>query len=260
MNTVWRFTDIEFVSLWEELREGALPRPFAFTARTPYLADYRRCKAAARERMRNKLGNGFGHVLTAIARPDIRVIAYGRHRSGDPAAVTRLLGVRRGEQAYLVSQLPGETFWHSGGYLVAQHEVLSLAWAVVDALPESQPGRFAEVPLEIQSGQRDDMDYRYGQRVAHEWSEDSVGNRVAKFLDSTVIRAGGIEVCQGASRFGPRGISRNRLDWRDLNDDGRYVINGNPPVSAVGVDEKKMVSLINSEIAIVVREIRDQRL
>ncbi|MEU4342430.1 hypothetical protein AB0H00_14360 [Nocardia sp. NPDC023852] len=39
----------------------------------------------------------------------------------------------------------------------------------------------------------------------------------------------GIE--QGRLRFGPRGITRRALAWRDLADDGRYVITRGTPRS-----------------------------
>ncbi|MEU7631994.1 ESX secretion-associated protein EspG [Nocardia sp. NPDC049220] len=261
MSGFWRLTDIEFVVLWEELKEGGMPSPFVFTAATPYYDDYLREKYEVRERLPTTLAAEMGDVLQAVARPDIRVLAHGRDARDpdDPSGIVRLLGVRRGGQGYLLTQLPGKTVWHSGGFTVAECDVLSLADTLVAALPEVAAGRLGEISLAPQDGQHQQMDYSFRRLVAHELSEDAAEYRSAKFLRSTPARAGMIEICQGSSRFGPRGVVRRGFGWRDLVDDGRYAITGDNPLVARGVDTKGLIALINAEIAEVVRAIKDEQ-
>ncbi|MEV6273920.1 ESX secretion-associated protein EspG [Nocardia sp. NPDC051832] len=258
MTSRWELSDLEFVALWEPFRAGTVPRPFQFTSRIPDYDDYQREKEAIRDRMRNTLGQELGGALEAAACPDIRVVVAGYDGADpkDPKAQVRLLAVRRGGLGYVLVQLPGETQWHSGGYIIAEHDALVLAMAVAEALPDKSAGRLGRLVLPRQG---DDMDHSYQRSVAHELTHDPDRDRAVEFRRSQICGQGSIEISQGSSRFGPRGIVRRVLSWRDLDRDGRYAVTAaNPPV-AIGAGAERLAGLINAEIAEVVLAIKDER-
>ncbi|WP_328393386.1 ESX secretion-associated protein EspG [Nocardia sp. NBC_00416] len=260
MRHTWAFSDLEFVVLWNQLREDFLPRPFVFTSRTPLYGDYLRERREALERLHDTMDPAFEGVLERVARPDIRLIARGldRRAPGSPEGSIRLLAVRHGDYGYLLKQLPGETIDHSGGFTVTECDPLKLADAIAAELPEDRSGRRSHLalhpPIAVEAG----VDHSFG-RLSLWDSGDDPAESAVQFLQSAVARFGVIEIGQGTSRFGPRGRVIRRLGWRDLVDDGRYVITDENPPIATGVDSERLTAKINAEITEVVRAIRDER-
>ncbi|WP_024803488.1 ESX secretion-associated protein EspG [Nocardia sp. BMG51109] len=257
MSRRWRFSDVELVGLWESEREGALPWPFAALARIPYYDDYEQAKHEARARIRADFGPVIHDVITALSRPDIRIAVFGwddRDR-GNPEAMVRLLGVRAAGAGFVVKQLPGESIWHSGGYVVIECTAVDLARTAIGELPHAEPGTVEEIVLPTYGG-RDDVDYEYRRSVV---SEPPIHHRSEEFLRRPTSLIGRIDIVQGRSRFGPRGITHHKLEWRDVIDDGRYSIttdNGDP--IATPVDADRFAAVINSRVAQVVRVIKDE--
>lgn len=260
MNRRWNFTDLEFVVLCESADEDRLPPPFVFTSRTLLYDDFLREKARARNRLEARLGRSFEHILQALFHPDIRVVVdgWGGPEASDPERCVRLYAARRGDIGYVVQQLPGETIWHSGGFVMAECDAVELADAIASLLPSVDAGRRPDVVI-VTDNPSDEMDYAYGQSAVEDSFDDSVLHRSAIFLGWPTSTTGIIEVVQGNSRFGPRGISRRQIRWRDLIDDGRYAITTDVPSIAVGVDIPRLRTMINNEIATVIRAIKDER-
>ncbi|MGO4649489.1 ESX secretion-associated protein EspG [Nocardia sp. 2YAB30] len=261
MRRIWRFTDIEFVVLWQPLKEDFLPKPFVFTSRIPRYTDYLRELRETSERLGATMDPAFDDVLDVVARPDIRVVVRGVDGKNpqNPKGSIRLLAVRRGEQAYLLTQLPGETLGHSGGFTVAECDPLRLADAVVAELPAVAAGRQGEIVLVGGADAGDDTDYAYGRSQLWDPVEDMVHSRADRFLRSAVTSVGGIEISQGTSRFGPRGRVSRVLGWRDLDGDGRYAISADTPPVAVAADSKRLVTMINAQVVVIIRAIKDER-
>jgi hypothetical protein len=260
MNRQWQFTDVEFVALWEQTRLGPVPDPLVFLSRTPLYDDYRREKEQARTRLSSQLDESFAGVLDALAEPDIRlrVNAWGGHDPHDPDCRIRMLAVRRGSCGYLVDQLGAETIWHSGGYIVTECDAVHVADAVVDALPDTEPGSRPEVELPAGPGGSAELDYDYGQSVCSTDGYGTMEQRSYQFLNAPVTRIGRIDILQGRSKYGPRGITPHTVHWRDHADDGRYAIVPGLPPRAVAMHSAGFTTTINAAIAQVVRAIRDE--
>lgn len=260
MSSTWRFGDLEFVVLWERLTGENLPAPFIFTSRTPLLFDYLREKREEAERLEAKWDRSLDHFAQVVARPDLRIVVTG-FDARDPQRADgriRMIALRRGERGYLMKQLPGETYMHSSGFEVRECDALRLADEVADALPESEAGREADITL-VDPRQNATVEHEVGRTIIDDVFGDSVNYRSKKFLATVPVRMGTIEVVQGYSEYGPRGAAVYGLQWRDLQDDGRYAISGEPPHVAVAVDRKRLITLINSRVAEVVRRIKDER-
>ncbi len=80
-----------------------------------------------------------------------------------------------------------------------------------------------------------------------------------EFLSAPTHSAGVVEIEQGTAVFGPQGIARRRLEWRDLEGDGRYLIDAQHPPTASGAGARQVREMIDIEIAQVVQVIDDER-
>ncbi|MEU7628734.1 ESX secretion-associated protein EspG [Nocardia sp. NPDC049220] len=244
MRRTWDLTDLEFAAAWSAAGEEQLPQPLLYTSRTELLADSERELRQAAVRVRATHGAALDPVLAVLGRPDIRVVVHGRS-PGDPDSPNgqiRLHACRLRRTGYLVTQLPGETRWHSGGYTIVELDALDLAKAVVDALPTVGPGRYRDIVLP-EGG------------IDH---GEAIRTRANRFLALPAAMTGSVTVLQGHSAFGPRGISSRTVRWRDLADDGRYVITGSPS-AANGADARRMAAAINNAIAHIVAAIQEER-
>lgn len=254
------FGDLEFVVLWEKAGHDFLPVPFLATSRTPGYRDYLREKDETWERLRGVTDQSVETMLRVLAHPDIAIEVQGRCGRDplDPKASIRLLAVRAGMDGYLIEQLPGETVCHSAGFTVRGCPVTELAQAVVGALPAVDPGARAEVVL-VDREDAEEVDYGYGESLVHDSAEGSAAARGREFLCHPTSRIGMIDVVQARSKYGPRGRTRHRLEWRDLDGDGRYVIEDRRPPLAIPAGAARLTTLINVRIAEIVRDIRDER-
>ncbi|MFI1915033.1 ESX secretion-associated protein EspG [Nocardia sp. NPDC020380] len=257
MLRTWKFTDLEFLALWEDLGEESLPFPLVFSSRTEWWDDHLANMARARQRLSLR-EDDFDEVLRALRMPEIRIEVQGwdgRDRLAAESSI-RLYGVRSGEAGFLVTQWPGETVRHSAGFTVAEYWASELTDAVVAALPETAAGRGPEMVL-AEAEDTEDIDFGFGLSPAHERLEGTVVDRAADFLAVPVPSMGTIDIVQGRSRFGPRGITRHRIEWRDLEDDGRYVVTGEHPPVAAPADRRRMVATLEahlSEVALVIAD------
>jgi len=258
-------TDLEFLVLWEETGHDTFPLPLSFATdlRDRVLFDH--AKFEVRERLAADRDPSVDLMLPALAHPDVYIAVHG-HDGAEPLlpdGSIRIYAARRGDQGYVVRQLPGNTIWHSSGFVVSTCDAIQLADAIVRELPPEPAGRHSNIPLHQENPAFDtepesfaDLDF-----VQYEDEEqEDPGRRLAEYLfTAPAHRIGRIDISQGSSRFGPRGIVRRRLGWRDLIDDGRYTLTADTPATAYGTDVARMVNMINTEIAAVIRAIKDER-
>ncbi|WP_328394857.1 ESX secretion-associated protein EspG [Nocardia sp. NBC_00416] len=253
----WSLTGLEFAALWEGMREsGALPAPFVLTCRIPLYRDYCAAKRAAGTAVRSRLGSDIEDVLDVVAKPDIRIVANAMNLVTGGVR-TRLNAARRGGHAYLVEQVRGEPGAHGGEFVFREYGVVELGAAVASCFSDAEPGRLRCVDLSTHVDT--DMDQEYGRYLTREPAEDPAWRRTEEFLRTPVVDIGAMLIAQGVSRFGPRQTARRVLEWRDLHDDGRYVISGQGNPVAYGVDTAGFAARIDNELTEVVRAIRDER-
>ncbi|MFB8280879.1 ESX secretion-associated protein EspG [Nocardia colli] len=259
MNRTWDFTDLEFAAAWDATQSDLVPEPFVYTSSTKYYDDAREAMRTAWGDVRSRWGREVDDVLAAIAVPDIRLTVRGLDGQDvrNPKKIVRMLAARKGDYAYLIKQKPGRTYWHAGGFTLTEHEVLSLGDTVAAALPKVDAGKQSDFVL-VEPRADDELDYSYGRSKIQDF-DDGVDTRTQAFNRATSDLDGTIVVQQGYSRFGPRGITSVDIGWRDLADDGRYVVVPGHPTTVVAADTKRLGALINTQIAEVVRAIKDDR-
>lgn len=257
MNRHWTFTDLEFLVQWEQIQDDFIPVPLSYVA--PRTEDeFRRAKSDARESLAAKRDPAFDEVMQAIAFPDIRLTlrALDERNPTDVGHSIRIHAVRRGDRGYVVRQLPGESIWHSNGFVITECDAIGLADAVVDQIPDAPASKVTDLVLTSGKGA---PEYEYVRSAVFDSFDDSADRKTERFLATPFSTIALIQVIQGSSRFGPRGLQQRRLELRDLVDDGRCLITFDSPRIATGVDAKRLVALINKEIAEIIRGIKDER-
>ncbi|WP_378737175.1 ESX secretion-associated protein EspG [Nocardia brasiliensis] len=253
MTATWSFTDLEFKVLWERHTDAPLPEPFVYKCRIEYDSDYERAKYQTWERLRATMDRSFDGVLDTVARPDVVVTAFGwcDDDMENPAKRLWVHAARAGAQAYVLKQLPGETIQHSGGFTVTECEPRDLATAVVATLPAVAAGRLPSVAIVTEEAKPEER-FGLGRPLIADDGEETAGARSLRFLSAQATTTGVISIRQGYSKFGPRGVLEQLLLWRDLTDDGRYVIPLDGAPVAVGIGAKRLARLVDDSIDVVV--------
>ncbi|MBO0853857.1 MAG: ESX secretion-associated protein EspG [Nocardia sp.] len=266
MNRRWSFDDLEFSVLWELHVGDRLPTPFIFTTDIEFEDDYQRERVLLRDRLLACPDPALAEALADCKQPDISIMVrgFGGSDGRDPAEAVFLRAIRREDRGYLLTQLPGRTIIHSGGYTIAECPAVRLAEVIADAMPAVPKGTWGRITLPPDPkspSEATEYEPRDSVGGAQLWDsyEEPVEATGRRLLSITPDRSGEIEIAQGVSRFGPRGRTVRRLGWRDLPDDGRYVIAPGPPPVAIGVDDAGLIDAVNAEIIAVVRAIKDER-
>lgn len=251
MTLRWSFTDLEFLLLCDSTGRGNIPDPFTFTSRIELAEAYEAERKRVLAELRDRDDPELWALADAVARPDVSLAirAWDERDYADPEQQIRVHAVRSRARGYVITQRPGETVFHSGGYDVVECDPHAVADEALGCLPYANAGRAAAIPLadpDPDSGPGDDG-YGHGPGIGDEVEEDDRG---PVFLATPATRTGDLVVYQGRSKFGPRGRVGMALDWRDLPEDGRYVIRSTGSGRmATGMGTKGMVEWVNEQIA-----------
>jgi hypothetical protein len=252
----WTITDLEFFVICEELGAG-IPEPMTFRSRTPLWEDFVREKKEVRARLSTPGNAEFLMAFGTLLRPQVRVVVEGwdDRDPENPDGYLRMVGARCAGFGYLASQLPGETFAHSGGFTVVEFDAAELPDRVVAGMPAAAAGSQPDLALvTLHAGAEKD---RFISDAVLGASFEQ-GARSAAFLRSATTCKGRIDVIQGHSVFGPRGITRHRLNWRDHLGDGRYVVRPGHPPTAGPVTGPQLRGLIADNIGKVLQTLADE--
>ncbi|WP_327143718.1 ESX secretion-associated protein EspG [Nocardia sp. NBC_01327] len=245
----WEFTDVEFKVLCNRYRSGAMPSPFLYLSRTPLLDDYLRELAEIGDALDERLEPGFAAVFDTVARPEVFVGMHGWRDSDidNPKTHLRVHGVRSGRRACVLTQQPGETVDHGGAVTLIECEPEELPGLLVAQLPEVEAGRLPEISIVTEPPEPDP--YANSRSAAFDSFDDTTESRSLTFLSTPAELTGALQVLQGRSKYGPRGIAESTVVWRDLPGDGRYLIDLDSPArSAVGVTTRRFADHLERTI------------
>jgi hypothetical protein len=258
MSVSWTLTDVELIVLWDRLFRDRLPHPLFALQRGGNLDGWERLATEAWEGLRTRDDGALNDALSRVAQADVRVRAHltDPRDQQDPVTRVRVLGARQGASAVLIRQQPGETVWHSGGFVITMGDAERLAGAVVGALPQCPAAEGPDIPLVTRD--RGHTEYHHGRSLAGADYLDA-DRRSAAWLEHPVALAGSIETAQGSSIYGSRGITTYRIGLRDLIGVGRYAVPETYDPIAVPVDRHRLAALIAADIAKVVQTLEDER-
>ncbi|MBJ8338597.1 ESX secretion-associated protein EspG [Antrihabitans sp. YC3-6] len=259
MANTWRIKPMEFLVLWEISGNDTLPFPIVCTNTPPLLKDYIRQKEQILEELQPRLTRESVDAIQTVSRPDIKIAAIGwdEHNENNLSAARRIYGVRRENRAYVLSQAPGSKFEEGGDIEITETSVVGLARSVIDKLPQVSKGSMGEVP--IMRGQGRDLDYSHGQSAVRDSFAESPEQKSARFLRAKSTQFGEFEVLPGESMHWLRERSGYLMRWRDVADDGRYLVEPRDHPVAVAVDAKGFENAANERVAKLVRRIKEDK-
>ncbi|MFE2995168.1 ESX secretion-associated protein EspG [Nocardia sp. NPDC059246] len=241
----WEFTDLEFKVLCNRFGDGRMPSPLVYTSRTMLANDYEHELAVTRAKLDAELGQDFGVGFEAIVRPEVwvGVHAWVDDDFDNPARRMRLHAARRGRRAFVIKQEPGETLEHSGNITMLECEPELMPAVLIAQLPHREAGWRPAVSIVKEASEPDP--YASPQSGAFDTFEETLESRSLAFLSAPAELTGAVRVVQGRSKYGPRGMTLSTLLWRDLPDDGRYLIDLDPETPiAVGVDGQRFAEYL----------------
>ncbi|MBU3068005.1 ESX secretion-associated protein EspG [Nocardia sp. NEAU-G5] len=263
-----RLTSLELVVLWEMLSDDSLPFPLMHWPEQQYEQDYIRAKRETADRLVGKppfhAPRGWESVdlmrlWKAAVNPDILIRAAGEAPGDetDMSAVTRVVGLRREGFAVVLVQHPGETIDRGGNVDVYQTDVVGLAKAVIERLPRVERGKHAEIPLPPR--EPEPMEYSYGASPVLNSSADPTRQRADRWFRAKATQVGELRIEPGSGVHWIQERNGFLVHWRDVADDGRYLIEPKPSPVAVAVDDNAFEIFVNQRIAALVRRIREDR-
>ncbi|WP_067654855.1 ESX secretion-associated protein EspG [Nocardia harenae] len=251
MSGRWSLTDLEFVLLCDPTGHAGVPDPFTFTSRTELAADYEVECARVLRALRERDDSELWVFADAVARPDVSLAlrAWNEREYEDAEQLLRVHAVRSRTRGYVITQRPGETVFHSGGFDVVECDPHAVPEELLGALPFAAAGRCTAIPLPA-TEHSDAADSEPEPRLAVGDEREDDDARTAEFLSRPADRVGDLVVYQGRSKFGPRGRVGWGLEWRDLPGDGRYVVRPDGMIRvATGMGTKGMVEWLDEQIA-----------
>ncbi|WP_306356153.1 MULTISPECIES: ESX secretion-associated protein EspG [unclassified Nocardia] len=260
MSTTWRFSDLEFLVLWELFTGERLPAPFLFISTTPMYYDFLREKREVADKVHARWDRSLDELAQVFQQPDLRICVDGFDFRDDDEIDSRIrvMALRKAGRGFIVKQRSGGQSTRGSECTVTECDPIRLAEEVVAGLPEFEAGQQPDIPL-VDTADGEGFDYDHHQSTVSTALEHRTGFRSKKFLSAPTVCLGTIDIVQGHSIFGPQGVTAHRLEWRDLIDDGRYVIGGDGSQVATAADAKRFTALINARVAAVIRAIKDER-
>ncbi|MQY19545.1 ESX secretion-associated protein EspG [Nocardia macrotermitis] len=253
MTLSWTFTGIEFQVLCEKYRGGELPDPLFWTLEEHMSLDAGRAlRADVWQELRAKWDPSWDSVIDVMCAPEICIRLHAWDESDmadgkepDGKSSTYIHFARSGAQAYKFEQLPGKSYWHTDGFIITEIDPRSLAAEVVRSMPNVEAGRLGSTPIIIDPA--DHVGYG-GSSFFRDDDEDPPAVASTKFFNLPASRTGTLRVLQGRSKYGPRGIQETKMLWRDVIDDGRYLMNMDDAPVAVGISRNGLAGKLQDQI------------
>lgn len=261
-----RLTSLELVVLWELMSNDSLPFPLTHTPTHKYEDDYLQAKRDTAARLKREMAARLSGQLPedalqlwkAAVNPDIVIWAAGETPGDetDKSAVTRVVGLRREGYAIVLVQQPGDSIATGGDIDVYQTDVVGLAGAVIGQLPRVGRGKHPEVP--ILPAEPGPADYVYGASQVIN-SNDRPRQQSDRWRNAKTTQLGELKVEPGSGAHWIQDRRGYLVRWRDLADDGRYLIEPKPNPVAIAVDDNAFAAFVNQRVVELVRRIREDR-
>ncbi len=249
MTQKWDFTGLEFQVLCERFRDGALPTPLFYTLDEEMTLDESAVlKNRAWGELRARWDPAWDLMIEVMCSPDLFIRLRGWDEQDMDNGKKRLYMhfARSGAQAFKFEQKPGKSFWHTDGFVVTECDPRGLAAAVVRSLPAVEAGRSASVP--VVTDPQEYSRHTGSSMFRDDDDDDAPVIRSRKFWETRATLTGTVLIAQGRSKYGPRGIHETKMLWRDVVNDGRYVMAMDDSPVAMATGPKRFAERIQTDI------------
>ncbi|WP_028479001.1 ESX secretion-associated protein EspG [Nocardia sp. CNY236] len=245
----WRFTALEFRTLWESTGRDVLPYPLRHQHTTQFRSESLRLRQEAAQSLRAHLDDDLVRVVQVLLAPEARVEVAGfvgirrEHKLRAHAAV-------HDQHGAIAVQEPGADHEQGGDVILRLLSAGEVAKAAVDVLPRCNAGQGRQVRVSPEELGRPRPPVRDAWRPTPR-------EEFERFYTQAMTLIGHIGVYAMGSVDNRHVDGRKDFQLNDVEDDGRYVTFGADTLTIKPTTSERIAATLRQMIIRTVTEVRE---
>ncbi|MBF6218246.1 ESX secretion-associated protein EspG [Nocardia abscessus] len=245
----WRFTALEFRTLWESTGRDVLPYPLQHQYTTEFRSESLRLRQAAAQELRPRIDDDLLRAVEVLLAPEARVEVAGFAGARRDRRLRAHAGVHYQHGAIAV-QAPGSEPEHGGDVVLTLLPAGDVARAVVDVFPACAPGRGKQLRASAEELERPRPPVRDAWRPTPR-------EEFERFFTRAMTLIGHVGVYAMGSVDNRHINGRKDFQLNDVENDGRYVTFGTDVVTIKPTTADRIAATLQQMMARTVTEVRD---
>jgi hypothetical protein len=243
----WRFTALEFRTLWESTGRDVLPYPLRHQFTTEFRSESLRLRQAAAQALHPRIDEDLLRAVEVLLAPEARVEVAG------VAGRTRKLRAHAGvhyQHGAVAVQEPGPDPEQGGDVVLTLLPAGEVARAVVDVFPACGPGQGKQLQASAQELAQPRPPVRDAWRPTPR-------EEFERFFTRAMTLIGHVGVYAMGSVDNRHINGRKDFQLNDVENDGRYVTFGTDVVTIKPTTADRIAGTLQQMMARTVTEVRD---
>lgn len=251
MSTVrrWRFTALEFRTLWDATGRDVLPYPLQHQFTTEFRSETMRLRQAAAKVLQPQLDDDLLRAVHVLLAPEARVELAGYTGTARDRKLRAHAGVHH-EHGAIAVQAPGPGNEHGGDVTLAFLPDIAVAREVVSVLPECGPGRGEQLRIAAEDLEKPTPVVRDSWRTTPRQELD-------RFFARPTTCIAHIGVYAFGSPDNRHTVGRKDFQITDFEDDGRYVTVGDNVIVTKPTTSDRIATTLQDMMSRTVTAVRD---
>ncbi|MEU7628526.1 ESX secretion-associated protein EspG [Nocardia sp. NPDC049220] len=245
----WRFTALEFRTLWESTGRDVLPYPLRHQYTTKFRSESLRLRQAAARSLRPHLGDDLLRAIEVLLAPEARVELAGFVGACRDRTLRAHAGVHDLHGVVAVQE-PGPDHKQGGDVVLTLLPPGEVARSVVDVLPACAAGRGKPLQASVEELERPRPPVRDAWRPTPREEFEQFFTRAM-----TTISHVGVYAMGSVDNRHIHG--RKDFQVNDVEDDGRYVTFGTQTLTIKPTTAERIIATLQQLITRTVTEVRD---
>ncbi|MGO4614792.1 ESX secretion-associated protein EspG [Nocardia sp. 2YAB30] len=245
----WRFSALEFRTLWESTGRDVLPYPLQHQHATEFRSESLRLRQAAAQSLRPQIGDDLLRAVEVLLAPEVRVELAGFVGARRDRKLRAHAGVYY-QQGAIAVQEPGADHQHGGDVVLTLLPPVEVARAVVDVFPGCTAGRGKQVQVSTEELGRPRPPVRDTWRPTPR-------EEFEQFFTRTMTLIGHVGVYAMGSVDNRHIYGRKDFQVNDVENDGRYVTFGTHTLTIKPTTAERIIATLQQMISRTVTEVRD---
>ncbi|WP_454195623.1 ESX secretion-associated protein EspG [Nocardia sp. Marseille-Q1738] len=245
----WRFTALEFRTLWESTGRDVLPYPLRHQYTTEFRSETVRLRQEAARTLRPSIDDDLLRTVEVLLAPEARVELAGFAGARRDRKLRAHAGVHYQHGAIAVQE-PGPDHETGGDVMLTLLPAGEVARAVVDVLPSCTPGRGKQIQVSAEELGRPRPPVRDAWRPTPREEFERFFTRAM-----TLITHVGVYAMGSADNRHIHG--RKDFQLNDVENDGRYVTFGTDTLTVKPTTNERVAATLQQMITRTVTEVRD---
>ncbi|MGK8489862.1 ESX secretion-associated protein EspG [Nocardia asiatica] len=245
----WRFTALEFRTLWESTGRDVLPYPLQHQHTTEFRSESLRLRQAAARSLRPRIDDDLLRAVEVLLAPEARVEVAGLAGRNRNRRLRAHAGVHDQHGAVAVQE-PGPDPERGGDVVLTLLSAGEVARAVVDVFPVCAPGQGKQLQASAEELRRPRPPVRDAWRPTPR-------EEFERFFTRAMTLIGHVGVYAMGSVDNRHTHGRKDFQLNDVEDDGRYVTFGADLLTIKPTTAERIAATLQQMIARTVKEVRD---